>query len=63
MSRVEKLRVMEELWEDLSRDDSAVGSPAWHLEALKHTEDLVREGAAEFMDWEDAKKRLRNSSR
>lgn len=62
MSRTEKIRAMEELWEDLSRDDSTVESPAWHATALKETEDLVKEGLAGFVDWEEAKERLRKSS-
>jgi Putative addiction module component len=35
MSREEKLRIMEELWADLSRDESQVESPAWHGDVLR----------------------------
>jgi len=38
MSREDKLRAMEALWEDLSRDDVEINSPAWHAEALRETE-------------------------
>ena len=59
MSQAEKLQAMESLWVDLSRDQNAFESPAWHGEALKHTESLIREGKAEFLDWEAAKDDLR----
>ena len=45
MSRAEKLRAMEALWEDLSREESQFDSPAWHAKALRQTERLVRERA------------------
>ncbi|HRP03614.1 MAG TPA: addiction module protein, partial [Opitutaceae bacterium] len=35
MSRVQKLRAMEELWADISRDDDRYESPAWHKDALE----------------------------
>ena len=34
MSVPEKLRVMEALWEDLSRNSDALESPRWHKAAL-----------------------------
>lgn len=58
-SRLEKLRAMESLWTDLSQDDAAFKSPAWHEEALRETERAVAAGTAKFSDWEEAKKRLR----
>ncbi len=59
MSRVEKLRAMEALWEDLSRDEQALESPAWHEDALKETEQRVASGAEKPIDWDAAKKELR----
>lgn len=58
MSRVEKLRAMEAIWEDLSRDVDAFESPAWHAEALRDAERAVAAGTAKFSDWEEAKKRI-----
>jgi len=60
MSRAEKLRMMEALWEDLSRDDAATRSPAWHQQALKETEESLAAGHERLVDWDDAKKELRN---
>jgi len=53
MTVAEKLRAMEELWADLSRDEN-FESPAWHGEILKK-----RANEKNFVDGETAKKRLR----
>jgi Putative addiction module component len=59
MSRLEKLSAMEALWEDLSRDEKALESPAWHEDALQETERRVAAGEGKSLDWEAAKKELR----
>lgn len=59
MSRVQKLRAMEEIWTDLSRNESRYESPAWHKDALEEAERAVASGKAKFSDWEVAKERLR----
>jgi hypothetical protein len=59
MSRVQKLRAMEEIWTDLSRDENRYASPAWHKEALQEAERAVASGKAKFSDWDEAKERLR----
>jgi hypothetical protein len=51
MSREDKLRAMEMLWADLSRDEAEIDSPGWHGEALREAEQLVQEGKAKFSDW------------
>ncbi len=50
---------METIWADLSREDDAVESPAWHQAELKQTEARYAAGAEELVDWSDAKKELR----
>ena len=62
MSRDEKLRVMEALWADLSKDDDRFESPAWHAQALRESARAVRNGKAKFSDWEIAKKRIRRKA-
>jgi len=62
MSREDKLRAMEALWADLSRDEAQVNSPAWHAEALRETEQLIREGKAKFSDWQTARRRIRRKA-
>jgi hypothetical protein len=58
MSREEKLRAMEALWADLSKNEKEFESPAWHGEILRETERLIAEGKAKFSDWETAKRRI-----
>jgi hypothetical protein len=60
MTTAEKLRVMEELWTDLSRNDQELESPAWHQQVLKEREERVRSGQESFIDWETAKQQLRD---
>jgi N-acetyl-beta-hexosaminidase len=59
MSRTDKLRAMEALWSDLSRDEDKFESPAWHADALRAAEREIETGKAAFSDWDDVKKRLR----
>ena len=59
LSREEKLRVMEAIWEDLSREDDEVESPYWHQKALQETEQRLNSGQEMIVDWKVAKKELR----
>ena len=63
MSRLEKLRTMEALWSDLTRDEGKYASPSWHFEVLEQTEREIRAGRAKFVDWESAKKSIRRRAR
>lgn len=62
LSREEKLRVMEAIWEDLSREAEQVESPDWHREALDETERRLQAGRESVVDWPEAKKELRKRS-
>ena len=55
----EKLLLMERLWEDLSSRPSDVPIPEWHGDVLSKRQAAVQEGRTSFVDWESAKKRLR----
>ena len=57
MTLQEKLAAMELLWEDLPE---SVESPAWHKDILDERRERVAEGKAHFVDWETAKKDIRN---
>jgi hypothetical protein len=59
MTKEDKLRAMEELWADLSRDETQFESPAWHGDVLRERAEAVKSGKETFMDWETAKKQLR----
>lgn len=63
MSTAEKLSAMERLWEDLCRKPEDVPSPKWHGEVLSKREKMIREGKAGFSALEEAKNRLRGSTR
>ena len=60
MTTEEKLRAMEALWADLSRQEAEVPSPAWHEAVLKEREERIKSGQEAFMDWETAKQQLRD---
>lgn len=59
LSKEEKLRVMEAIWEDLSREAEQVESPEWHREALEETDRRFQAGQDSVVDWQEAKKELR----
>jgi hypothetical protein len=58
MTIAEKLRVMEELWEDLRMRAGAVPMPQWHKDLLDEREQLIESGDAKFANWDTAKKRI-----
>lgn len=60
LSRAEKLQIMEALWEDLTREEEAFVSPSWHGDVLTATENAYRAGETSFVDWDAAKKALRD---
>ncbi len=59
LSREEKLRIMEAIWEDLSREGEGIKSPDWHQKALQETERRLSLGQEKVIDWQAAKKELR----
>jgi len=63
MTVSEKLRVLEEIWADLCRTPDEVPSPAWHAEVLEAREKRTREGTSSFMDWDEAKRAIRDETR
>lgn len=58
-SRIEKLRLIEQLWDELARAPGDLASPDWHADALRESEQAVARGDAGFVDWDEAKTRLR----
>lgn len=61
LSLQEKLLMMETLWEDISREEDQLEMPQWHKELLDERERLIASGEARFIDWGDAKKRIRQA--
>lgn len=60
LPRSEKLKLMETLWEELSRFEEEFESPGWHAQELADTEQRLAEGKEQVLEWEDAKRKLRN---
>jgi hypothetical protein len=60
MTTEEKLRAMEALWANLSRCEEDVPSPAWHEQVLKEREKALQSGQEQVIDWEAAKRELRD---
>ena len=60
MTILDKLRAMEAIWADLCRHQEDVPSLAWHEQILKEREEAVRSGREQFLDWEAAKRELRD---
>ena len=59
LPRQEKLRLMETLWDDLSREEAELESPAWHETTPAETQQRLANGQEQVLDWEQAKAELR----
>ena len=53
--------LMEALWEDLSRDEESLESPAWHAQVLAEREKSIEDGSAEFLTVNEARAELKKS--
>lgn len=60
MTTAEKLRAMEVLWADLTRQAEAFESPSWHGDVLRERDQKIAEGKEPSTDWEIAKRNLRD---
>lgn len=60
LPRQEKLKLMETLWAELSRDEAELESPAWHADALRETAERRARDEEAVLDWEQAKAKLRS---
>ena len=58
MSLEEKLATMEQIWDDLCQHQN-VQSPDWHGDVLQVRERNRLAGQEQPMDWQDAKKTIR----
>lgn len=59
---IEKLKIMESIWQDLTDKTEDYDPPPWHEAVLKDTESLAKQGKLEWMNLDDVKRRLRESS-
>jgi putative addiction module component (TIGR02574 family) len=61
MSVEEKLRALEQLWEDLARTPATIPSPSWHRDVLEAREKRFAEGRERSIPWEKAKDDIRST--
>jgi putative addiction module component (TIGR02574 family) len=60
MTSLDKIAVMEKLWDDLCQDPESIPSPSWHKDILEAREKEIKEGKAEFKPFDRAKERIRD---
>ena len=58
MTIEEKLQTMEALWTDLCQHEEVLPVHDWQKEILDGRERMIEKGEAQFVDWEEAKKRI-----
>ena len=63
MTTADKLRAMERIWDDLQRKPEDVPSPSWHADVLEAREKQVKEQSSQFVDWTEAKRKIRDRTR
>ena len=61
MTTAEKLRLLERIWDDLCRNPEDVPSPAWHAPILSERASRVQNKQEQVTDWQEAKRRIRES--
>lgn len=62
MSTSEKMLAMEALWSDLCDNAEAQQLPSWHREILNSRKKAVEEGREKILDWQDAKRMIREQT-
>ena len=60
MTSLDKIAVMEKLWDDLCRDSESIPSPLWHKDILEEREKEINEGKAKFTSLDLAKQRIKD---
>ena len=60
MTSLDKIAVMEKIWDDLCRDTDSIPSPKWHKEILEAREKEIDEGKAKFTAFDRAKEKIRD---
>jgi hypothetical protein len=61
MSLNEKFMAIEMIWDDICHRSADFPSPAWHETVLEERDEKIASGEDKLIDWEVAKKQMRNS--
>jgi len=56
----DKISTMELLWDDICQNAPDFTSPSWHEEILMEREKKIKQGIDNFIDWDVAKKNIRD---
>lgn len=59
MTSIDKLTMIETIWEDLCKNPESIPSPDWHAETLKAREKAIIEGDATFSSFDLVIDRIR----
>ena len=58
MNVFEKLRALEDIWDDLCQTEDVIPSPEWHKDVLQTREKRIQEGETKFVELDEAKRRV-----
>jgi hypothetical protein len=61
LPKLQKVSLMEKIWADFSQEGDSFEPPEWHARELEETERRLEEGKEHFEDWNEAKRKLRES--
>jgi len=61
MTIEDKMRTMEQIWNDLLSHSADVPSPLWHGEILESRDKALKNGEEDLIDWDIAKKEIRKA--
>ncbi|MHB2155767.1 addiction module protein [Calditrichota bacterium GD2] len=59
MTIEEKLKLMEEIWNDLIKYEKQIPSSLWHKDVLEKREKKIKDGKEAILNWNEAKDRIR----
>ncbi len=60
MTNLDKIAMIEKIWDALCRDPESISSPTWHQDVLEARENEINEGRASFTSFDRAKERIRD---
>jgi len=60
MTTSEKLRVIEDVWDNLCHSKEEIPTPAWHADVLRFREQQIRNGEQDFLELDKAKRILKD---
>lgn len=63
MSTIDKLSIMELLWDNLCQNPDDIPSPSWHGDILSIREKRVMDGKARFSDLKHVQERVQKACR